>query len=169
LLKLRRHEGQTSNMAATTQGRNVARARNKLMEGLGVTDPPPELVSFFDFDVGLFDAPGRLLECLQQLVDKATVATHMNEKESRRFGRLVHERAAALALLGALTGRGAATRSLFDFAIAGGPGMLSRLDTALYPLARLPGPLRKSASGIKVLANAAQNMTRNANRGSANG
>jgi flagellar biogenesis protein FliO len=33
--------------------------------------------------------------------------------------------------------------------------MLTSLDTAVYPLARLPGPLRKSASGVKMLASAA--------------
>jgi hypothetical protein len=162
LLKLRRHEGQTSNTATTTQDRNVARARNKLMEGLGIADPSPELVSFFDLDMGIFDGPGRLIEKLQNLVDNAPVATGMTGGESRRFDRALRDRAAALALLGALTGRGGATRDLFDFAIAGGPGMLTRLDTLLYPLARLPGPLRKGASGIRVLANAAQNVTRNA-------
>jgi hypothetical protein len=155
LLKLRRHEGQTSNKAATTQDRNLARARKGLMQSLGVTDVSSELLSFFDFEPRLFEAPGRLPETLEKMVGSAPAATGMTGDESKRFERLVRERAAALALLGALAGRGGATRRLFDFAIAGGPGMLTSLDTAVYPLARLPGPLRKSASGVKMLASAA--------------
>lgn len=171
LLQLRRHEGQTSNVAAAGQSRNVVRARNKLMEGLGVADPQPEFFQFFDFDIDVFDGldgesdVSRLTCAINRLLEMAQVAIQMNPNESRRFDRTVRERAAALALLGALTGRGSATRGLFDFAIAGGPGMLTSLDTLLYPLARLPGPLRKGASGIKVLVNAAQTST----RGSANG
>ncbi len=166
LLLLRRHEGQTSNRATATQDRSVARARARLIQGLGVTDPPPEVFEFFDLDTGVFDSlqrecgPGRLATALDRLLQAAPASTRMSAGEARRFDRLFRERAAALALLGALTGRPAASRGLYDFAMAGGPHVLTRLDALLYPLARLPGPLRKSASGIKVLASAAQTATR---------
>ncbi len=175
VLKLRRHEGQTSNVATAGQNRNLARARRGLMKSLGVADPQPAFYRFFDFDTDVFDEldgesdVGRLTGVINRLLKMAPAATGMTRRESRRFDRALRERAAALALLGALTGRGTATRSLFDFAIAGGPGMLTRLDMLLYPLARLPGPLRKSASAIKVLASAAQNVTQTVIRNTANG
>jgi hypothetical protein len=163
LLLLRRHEGQTSNRATATQDSNVALARTELMQGLGIAEPTPEISAFFDFDTGVFDSLGvegaasRLVACLDRVVQAAPAATGMSRGEARRFELAVRQRAAALALLGALMASApGATRALYDFAMAGGPRMFTRLDALLYPLARLPGPLRKSASGIKVLASAAR-------------